>query len=97
MYTLYFVVKKVMDNAGMFYVEGTTPFYYGARMIEKKLANFDSSYLKAFSFGPLVYSVTFFFMKKQKVLISYIVDYQIRETTPRFVAQSKYETRHKLK
>lgn len=66
MYTLYFVVKKVMDNAGMFYVEGTTPFYYGARMIEKKLGNFDSSYLKAFSFGPLVYSVTFFFMKKKK-------------------------------
>ena len=48
MYTLYFVVKKVMDNAGMFYVEGTTPFYYGANMIEKKLGNFDSSYLKAF-------------------------------------------------
>lgn len=48
MYTLYFVVKKVMDNAGMFYVEGTTPFYYGARMVEKKLGNFDSSYLKAF-------------------------------------------------
>ena len=48
MYTLYFVVKKVMDNAGMFYVEGTTSFYYGAKMIEKKLGNFDSSYLKAF-------------------------------------------------
>lgn len=91
MYTLYFVVKKVMDNAGMFYVEGTTPFYYGAKMIEKKLGNLTPA------FGPLVYSVTFFFMKKQKVLISYIVDYQIRETTPRFVAQSKYETRHKLK
>ena len=43
MYTLYFVVKKVMDNEGMFYVEGTTPFYYGAKMIE-----LDSSYLKAF-------------------------------------------------
>ena len=36
-------------------------------------------------------------MKKQKVLISYIVDYQLKETTPRFVAQSKYETRHKPK
>ena len=48
MYALYFVVKKVMDNAGMFYVEGTTSFYYGAKMIEKKLGNFDSSYLKAF-------------------------------------------------
>ena len=48
MYTLYFVVKKVMDNAGMLYVEGTTSFYYGAKMIEKKLGNFDSSYLKAF-------------------------------------------------
>ena len=91
MYTLYFVVKKVMDNAGMFYVEGTTPFYYGAKMIEKNLE------ILTPAFGPLVYSVTFFFMKKQKVLISYIVDYQIRETTPRFVAQSKYETWHKLK
>lgn len=55
MYTLYFVVKKVMDNAGMFYVEGTTPFYYGAKMIEKKLGNFDSSFWPSSLFCHLLF------------------------------------------
>lgn len=55
MYTLYFVVKKVMDNAAMFYVEGTTPFYYGAKMIEKKLGNFDSSFWPSSLFCHLLF------------------------------------------